>query len=298
MTYNAPLMTNPTAVDQTFAATLLEGRVRFLARGATCTVFTNGARVVRLSDPDPAKASRFRVDAQVRRKLHALGVPTPLTEDMGVLPDGRAYSIEALIRGDDLPPTPEGVRQLSRAIKALHTLECCGFGLLEDRADSLCGSGRTPAEGVLSRLHQPWPFAEGPLAAQPLVWAAPDLQQALAALEDELLSLAELPTCVCHTDLHLNQWLWRRGELAALLDFGDASVGPVAWDWASLAYFHGWPQATELAGAPLGREVALFGLLLAFHRASRAARDNHPQRTDEAAAFARSCLERLEDSPC
>ena len=286
-------MTPRDAVDQTFAATLLAGRVRLLAHGATCTVFTNGSQVVRISDPNPGKAARFRVDAQVRQKLHALGVPTTLTSDIGVLPDGRAFSVEGLVKGDDLPPSGRGWQQLSEAIHALHTLNFTGYGLLEDREDVLHGSQPTPEDGFRSRLQDAWPFHSGSLQTQPLIWLEQTLSEPIQALEDELRALAHLPACVCHTDLHLNQWVWRGGELAAFLDFGDASIGPPEWDWASLAYFHGWDSAGKLAGQRLGRPVALFGLLLAFHRASRAVTLNRPGRKAEAVAFARSCLERL-----
>lgn len=286
-------MTAADPADLKLAAALLPGRTRLLARGATCTVYTDGVQVVRLSDPNPGKAARFRVDAQVRRKLRELGIPTPRTSELGHLPDGRAYSVEGLVKGDDLPPSPRGWQQLSGAIRALHTLKFSGYGLLEDREDILNGSQSNAEDGFRSRLEQAWPFHAGTLQAQPLIWLEKELHDPLQALEGELHDLAHLPVCVCHTDLHLNQWVWRGGELAAFLDFGDASIGPPAWDWASLAYFHGWEPAARLAGEPLGREVALFGLLLAFHRASRAVTLNRPARKVEAVAFARSCLERL-----
>jgi aminoglycoside phosphotransferase (APT) family kinase protein len=122
----------------------------------------------------------------------------------------------------------------------------------------------------------------------------------LAALEPELWRLAELPSALCHTDLHGGQLRWQGGRLAALLDFGDAAIGPPAWDIASVAWFHGWSAAEEIAqgvGLRCDHPVALFGLLLAFHRANRAAEQGSPQRSAEAAAFARSCLSRLAWTP-
>lgn len=87
-----------------------------------------------------------------------------------------------------------------------------------------------------------------------------------------------------------------RGRLAALLDFGDASIGPPAWDVASLAFFHGWEVAALVAGAaglPCGRDAALFGLLLALHHASRSVTLGRPARMPAAVTLARDCLARL-----
>lgn len=290
----ASLSTSDTCqADQHEASRLLGGYARFVAQGATCTVYTDGRRVVRFSDPNPGKEARFRVDAQVRSKLLDAGVKTPRTQDLGTLPGGRTYSIENLIRADDSVPSEAGWQDLAQALRVLHGLPYQGYGLLQDRTDLLAGQCLQPADGFTSRLQQAWPFIEQPLTAQPLIWAAPELSRPLSQLEGSLRALTDLPAAVCHTDLHVNQLLWQEGRLAALLDFGDASIGPAAWDWASLAYFHGWDRAAQVAGQSLTHDAALFGLLIAFHRASRAVTLNRPQRTAEAVAFAWSCLKRL-----
>lgn len=277
------------------AGPLLRGRARFLARGATCTVFTDGVQVVRISEIDPDRAARFHVDAQIRGRLLEASVPTPRTFSQGTLPDGRAYSIENLIRGDDSTPRREGWTELGRTLRALHTLPHQGYGLLQDRSDVLLGQCSSPAVGLLSRLHHLWPFNDQPLPA-PLMWAAPDLIAPLTELRGDLLNLASRPTAVCHTDLHRDQLLWWNGRLAALLDFGDATIGPPAWDWASLAFFHGWEIAAQVAQEELRDDAALFGLLLSLHRANRALHNNQPARVDAAKSFALSCLARLQMS--
>jgi len=93
---------------------------------------------------------------------------------------------------------------------------------------------------------------------------------------------------VSHTDLHEQKLLTHAGRLAALLDSGDASVGPAAWDVASFAYFHGWPQATVLLRGPPAWRAA-HGR--SAHRASRALTRLQSTRTAEAAAFLRAALE-------
>lgn len=128
--------------------------------------------------------------------------------------------------------------------------------------------------------------------AQPPVLSAPDLASPLRALGPGLWQVAEKPSALCHTDLHAGQFRWRGGRLTAPLDFRDIAVGPPAWDMASKACFRGWWAAGQVAG-DADRDAALFGLLLAFHRAGRAARQGGPQRIEEAVAFARGCLNRL-----
>lgn len=283
-----------TETDFHDAQAVLGTHPQFLATGATCVVFTDGQRVLRLSDPNPGKAARFQVDAQIRRRLREAGLPTPQTLEVGALPGGRTYSLDAPAFGDDSPPSRDGWADLGRALKVLHALAHTGYGLLQDRPDELHGLASTPQQGIHTRLQQVWPFDEQPLSAHPLVWAAPELAPALTELAGDLRKAIQAPTAVCHTDLHQNQFQWRGGRLAFCLDFGDASAFPPAWDIASIAYFHGWEVAAlvaDAAGLPCGRAVALLGVLLAFHRASRAL-GGHPQQKDQAVAFARACLSR------
>ncbi|WP_019585293.1 phosphotransferase family protein [Deinococcus apachensis] len=283
-------------IDERDARAVLGPSARFLASGATCVAFTDGRRVVRLAALNGREATRLNVDAAIRTALRSSGVPTPEALEVGLLPSGRAFTVDTLAGGDGSGPSPAGWADLGGALAVLHALPHRGYGLLEDRADAFQGLASTPASGLRTRLEEAWPFGETDLKAHPLVAAAPDLAGPLAGLEGDLRDVIGGRTALCHTDLHGEQFRWREGRLAALPDFGDAAIGPPAWDVASLAYFHGWSVAEEVARAaalPCGREAALFGLLLAFHRASRAVTLRHPARTTEAVAFARGCLARL-----
>lgn len=281
-------------VDEQDARAVLGPSARFLASGATCVAYTDGRRVARLAVLE--QDARLTVEAAVRQALHAAGVPTPEVLEVGRLPSGRAFTVDTLASGDGNGPSPAGWSDLGGALAALHALPHSGYGLLEDRADLFRGLACTPADGLRTRLEEAWPFGTTSLGTHPLIAAAPDLAEPLAGLEGDLRDVIGGRAALCHTDLHGEQFRWQAGRLAALLDFGDAAIGPPAWDVASLAYFHGWPAAVEVARAaalPCGREAALFGLLLAFHRASRAVTLNRPARTAEAVTFARGCLARL-----
>ncbi|WP_165795220.1 phosphotransferase family protein [Deinococcus koreensis] len=259
-------------------------------------MYTDGARVLRLAAPRAGESARLTVQAAIQRSLIAAGVPTPQVLEVGTLDSGRTYLLEGLAQGDDSGPAAQGWADLGRALAALHALPRSGYGLLEDRDDELRGVARTLGGGLLSRLNLTWPFDASDPNAQALIAAAPDLLAPLLDVRAELLGLTGRPAALCHTDLHGEQFRWQGGRLTALLDFGDAAVGPPEWDVASLAFFHGWPVAAQVAhaaGCPCGREAALFGLLLSLHHAHRATALRRPDRLDRAAAFGRSCARRL-----
>jgi aminoglycoside phosphotransferase (APT) family kinase protein len=274
------------------ARRILGPSARFLAAGASCTVFTDGSRALRLAT---GPGARLCVQAALQRALHAAGVPVARVLEVGTLPHGRAFCLETRVAGDDAGPSEAGWADLGRALGTLHALPHGGFGVLENREDAFMGTARTPDAGLQTRLTA-WPCGTRPLRGQALIQHAPDLAAPLAALKDDLRRVAQKPAALCHTDLHAGQLRWQGGRLAALLDFGDAAVGPPAWDVAGVAYFHGWAaaaRAARAAGLPCGGDAALFGLLLALHRAHRAAAQGRPEVRAQATAFARGCLERL-----
>lgn len=274
------------------ARRILGPAARFLAAGASCTVFTDGSRALRLAT---CPGARLPLQAALQRALHAAGAPVARVLEAGTLPSGRAFCLETLEAGDGGGPSEAGWADLGRTLGTLHALPHGGFGRLQGRADAFVGPAPTPAAGVQTRLTT-WPFGPQPLRGQALTRHAPDLAAPLARLEPGLRRVVTAPVALCHTDLHAGQFRWRAGRLTALLDFGDAAVGPPAWDVASVAYFHGWAAAARVAraaGLPCGADAALFGLLLAFHRAHRAAAQNRPEVRAQATAFARGCLERL-----
>lgn len=275
------------------AQVFLGERCRYLGRGATCVVFTNGREVVRLATDTPGQTARFQVDAQIRQHLTRLSARTPAPLRVGTLPSGRAFSLDSLARNPDGTPGPQGWREVGRTLKLLHALPHTGFGLLQDRSDELRGQADTAPAGINTRLHEVWPFTRDLLEHQPLIWKAPELHPLIKRLESELWDLTNLPSSVCHTDLHAQQFHWQEnGELETLLDFGEASIGPEAWDWASLAFFHGW-EVPELAAGEIDRHSVLFGLLLAFHRAAKAVQQGQDVRLQTAIRFAKGCLKRL-----
>lgn len=275
---------------------------QFLAAGATCRAYGAGNVVVRLSGPHPGQQIRFKADALLRLKLLEAGVPVARPITHGVLPTGRAYSVDTFVAGEPVGGaslSPAACRDIGRALAGLHRLPCSGFGLLQDRSDAFMGLADDPVAGLQTRLQDAWPFGLSSLEAHPLVLAAPDLAASLERHQADLQAVIHTDAVICHTDLHGGQFRLHAGRLSGLLDFGDAAIGPPAWDLASFACFHGWERLDDLL-AGYGRrdpvliqQAHLFGLLLAFHRASRAVTLDHPTRMRASVEFTWATLDRL-----
>lgn len=71
-------------------------------------------------------------------------------------------------------------------------------------------------------------------------------------MERRILDAAGEPHGLVHSDLHRAHLLrsgddLSGGELAGVLDFGDAFVGSTAWDFALLHWYHGATNTRQVA---------------------------------------------------
>ncbi len=272
----------------------LEDCAEFIAQGATAVIYrvhrNDQALALRFTRSDTLESARMHADFAIRRELHALGARVAAPVSVAVW-RGTEYALDEFVAGQ--PPT-ELTRaicmELGETLASLHRLPHTGFGLLENRADDLNGCVSTPAAGVLSRLHHPFPLE--PLEDSAVARVAPQFLPALRDLETELRSaLLEGVTAVCHSDLHMQQLLVQDDQLRALLDFGDAVIGSSAWDIASFAYFHGWPRTAWLLEGYGGADLAAaqrFCIVLCLHHINRSA-DRQPKALERLA----DTLERL-----
>ncbi|NJK45637.1 MAG: phosphotransferase [Pleurocapsa sp. SU_196_0] len=183
--------------------------------------------------------------------------------------------------------------ELGETLAQLHALPCSGFGLLENRDDTLTGVATDPRAGALTRLEQPFPLT--PLEVSAVSRDAPDSLPRLRALESELNAvIASEPFVVNHSDLHAGQMLTRNGHLEALLDFGDACIGTSTWDIASFAFFHGWHNTAWLLegyGSDQLEAAKRFCVVLCLHHLNRAV--SKPERRGRALERLRETLIRL-----
>lgn len=258
------------------------GDVRPLGRGVTCAAWAveAGRREVAVlveippegrdapHRDDPANlAARHHLAVLLRRGDPACPLPESIacSATVGRDPLGGRWSWQVMERaaGDPLDAGRdiEAVRDLGRLLARLHALPAEGRGVLEDRAGVLRGRASDPVGGLLSRWTRLWPFDGRPLLAHPVARHAPDLAGALGDLREALLRYAEpgAQAGVCHTDLNPDHLLVRDARLAAVLDFGDAAIVPVAFDLASFAYYfaahRGWDALTTLLEAYEPRRV-------------------------------------------
>lgn len=165
------------------------------------------------------------------------------------------------------PFPTEVARALGRLLGDLHQLDSGGFGPLLDDQSQLRGSSRSLREGVLARWRhaQIWPFDQSELSAHPLGRVAPHLAADVQRLRGDILQASQGPVGVVHSDLHREHILRdKTGGLAAVLDFGDAFVGSLAWDFALLNWYYGEAQAARVAASYQGAlAVEVPGRLLA-----------------------------------
>jgi aminoglycoside phosphotransferase (APT) family kinase protein len=235
--------------------------VQFLTAGATSRVWRAQTRtdtvVIRVAAPATGKVARFDAEVGLRQRLYRIDgrVAEPLASGRWkpAMPGNGtdvAWCVDRFIAGETAPrcAIPDQVcHDLGELLSRLHALPVVRYGLLEDRRDRLIGQEPDLVAGLLTRLQDPWPFNLLPLQRHPIATAAPDLVGRLAPLEGTLRAvIAGREHCLSHTDLHEKQILIAGGHLAGLLDFGDAAIGPRAWDIASFAYFHGWHLAQVL----------------------------------------------------
>jgi Ser/Thr protein kinase RdoA (MazF antagonist) len=80
-------------------------------------------------------------------------------------------------------------------------------------------------------------------------------------------ALLDGPTVVLHSDLHPMNVLDDEGRLT-FIDFGEALVGPLAWDLAAIAFFIDWSVADTLIGDDQGLAftTARIGLCFGAYR--------------------------------
>jgi aminoglycoside phosphotransferase (APT) family kinase protein len=236
---------------------------------------------LRIALDRPGDAPSFRAEHLVMTRLAALGAATPVLvqgswERAGwSLP---AFSLTTLVAGDLLTAEldPGRIEQIALFLRTLHAIPVVGFGPVVPDGD---GAG-APLRGVATERRAGlrawmggaplWPFDESRLQAHPALLDRPELRTALEAATAQIDAAERAGQAgLVHSDLHEENILDDNGHLA-FLDFGEAFIGATDWEFASLAYFLGWPVADrvldaylDLGGFSAGR-AATAGLAVSF----------------------------------
>lgn len=221
------------------------------AKGATCDVWrvqsTNRLFALRVFNGG-SRVLDGVVDAFIRSSLAARGcaivAPILNSETTGQSFEGKRWCLEPFITGGH--PRRGALsqqigRRLGETLAALHELPSVEFGRpLQVHEDCIVGQKSNPFEGVAQRFENPLPELWRDGFDHPLLKALPDLAVAtLALLRDVSERVREGETVVCHSDIHERQLICSDNRLAALIDFGDASILDRHWDLGSVYYFHG-----------------------------------------------------------
>lgn len=192
---------------------------------------------------------------------------------------GHGWTLDAYVQGThpvrgNIPA--KACLDLGKTLAALHALPARGYGSPKLGTDgAIHGEEASPNSGLLTRFTNPLPVGLEALSQHPTCRENPALIDVLPPYLTEIRQkMASAPVAICHSDLHERQIILAGDRLAALIDFGEATVADPRWDMASLLYFHG-PQALQdtLAGyggpCNLFRDAHLFSLGVAMHHAAR-----------------------------
>ena len=212
----------------------------------------SGQWIVRVPVPDSGRTHSYRSEAQIGELLHERGHPVARWAVVQV--DGVPCSVARRLQG-----RPVGYDErfqagfaaaLARLLLDLHHLDATGYGPLVDDDRTLYGRSSSVGTGVMDRWFHAsiWPFDDSELASHVISDIAPELVEKVEQLRPWIIAAADEQIGVVHSDLHREHLLQdEAGGLAAVLDFGDAFRGSVAWDFALLDWYYGDHNASRVA---------------------------------------------------
>jgi aminoglycoside phosphotransferase (APT) family kinase protein len=233
-----------------------------------------GPSVLRIASGAVSPATTYRMEHALMARLRVAGaaVPAPIAGDWDIAGwDGPAFSLTSFVAGAPLRPESRdrAAPAIATFLRTLHAVDVTGFGPLVVVGGSLRGVADALEAGLLRWAERPlWPLGGARLAVHPALRDRDDLATLLGAHAGVVrAALLDGPTAIIHTDLHEENTLDDGGRVS-IIDLGEAFVGPVAWEFASIAYFGGWPFADRVLEAYLAGTGGTDG---AWHREVAAA---------------------------
>jgi Ser/Thr protein kinase RdoA (MazF antagonist) len=258
--------------------------------------------VLRIANDRNLVAVTYPMEHALMARLVAVGaaVPHPLVGSWEVADwTGPAFSLTSWASGGPMRPSSvrQAAPQLAAFLAALRTiLVPDGFGLLEIAPDgALRGSCRDLSKGLVTWAGRPlWPLDGSRLADHPAIGPVPGLARRIGAWRKEVTeALLDGPTVVLHSDLHEQNVLDDEGRLT-FIDFGEALIGPLAWDLAAIAFFLDWSVADTLIGDDQGLAIstARIGLCFGAYR-WHSSREHQFDDDEHDRVYLETCLDRL-----
>jgi aminoglycoside phosphotransferase (APT) family kinase protein len=226
--------------------------------------------VARMPIPHSGRTINYDTEALIGRLLLQQGCPVAAWTTVAVT--GVPCSVAPLLRGEPIDDrvawTAEFAGAVARTLRTLHDLPVDGHGPLRNSPAILAGQSSDDVAGIVERWWQApiWPFDGSDLARHTIARLAPDLVDQLGGLDAEIRAATAGCAGLVHSDLH-GEHLLRSPDwtLTAVLDFGDAFAGSVAWDFALLRWYYGDEPTALVANAygANGRDLAERGRTLA-----------------------------------
>jgi aminoglycoside phosphotransferase (APT) family kinase protein len=272
-----------------------------LGQGATSAAWRLTTRddtlIIRLIAAGTNRPATFQSEFTILRMLRAAGCPAPEPimhsgeMDLAHSTVLEPWAITRLIPGAPLQNTPiwpQLAHDVGRVLSIVHTLPVHNFGRLVEQPAGLLGQQTDPLAGVLSRWCWAvlWPFDGSPFTQHPLAQIRPALAPPIQALAERLVEmLVDEPSVLTHSDLHGEHIFTLNGSLTGIIDFGAAFIGLPAWDFAVMAFYHGWPAAqTTIAGYTassqdqqhLLRQTQRLALIVGLYKLDRAVKAQAP----------------------
>ncbi len=238
---------------------------------------------MRLPIPNSGRRLTYGAEASIGYLLEEQGLS--VARWTVVEADGLRCSVAPLLSGEPVQAGPwsdELAGDVAEVLRALHQLPCRYAGPLaedtplteesnersrqwEGAADALEGTSRGLVSGICDRwfLATIWPFDRTELREHAIATPAPELLEPLRGHRAKISAAGESgPIGVCHSDLHAEHLLVDdRGRLSGLLDFGDAFIGAVAWDFALLLHYYGEANTEAVLAAYTAEETERTALL-------------------------------------
>lgn len=238
-------------------AVILEPIGHGLASDAWLVRGGHGSSVLRIANDRTGAVPTYPMEHALMASLTAAGasVPSPIAGDWDIERwSGPPFSLATAVPGTPLRPEAHerAVPGIAAFLRSMHALRVDGFGPLAVSDGELRGPEFAVATGLQSWAERPlWPLGDARLEDQPSLADLPDLVVRLdrhaTTSRDALVRSAAVPL---HSDLHDENILDADGALS-FIDFGEALIGPAAWEFASLGYFLGWPVADRVLAAYL-----------------------------------------------
>jgi aminoglycoside phosphotransferase (APT) family kinase protein len=227
--------------------------------------------VVRVPVKDSGRRITYRAETAIGRYLTSLG--HPVADWTLVEHDGTMCSVAREIPG--VPVAYDRVWsddfgcQLAHVLSDLHEMPAEGFGpLADDQRQLMRGLSEDRVHGITDRWFHAriWPFDGSSVDDHPITDQAPDIAHAATTFVSDIAAAGTGAIGVVHSDLHREHLLvGNDGSLNGVLDFGDAFIGSIAWDFALLNWYYGKGNASTVARHhPAGSDALDQGVALSI----------------------------------